>query len=108
MSDQMPNLDPNVVECVPGAVAKQYGLIPVAQKGDRVIVVCSRPLSDDEKANLEFVANRANFEFVTDPGEYPDVRANLDDLLKRHFPPPQQSVMSSVSFENPEFPSNRR
>jgi hypothetical protein len=96
--EELPQLDPRIVQQIPRSVARRFRLLAVAAKGDCLVVVCSQPLTDQQEQTVKFLANREHFEFVTDPKQFPEVRAHLDALINLYFPPGKGSILSAANL----------
>jgi hypothetical protein len=101
--DDLPVLDARTVQKIPGSLARKFRLIPVKLDGDRLVIVCSQPLTEEDVETLKFMSHREHFEFVTDTQAYPEVRRHLDLLLKLYFPLEGPGFLSS-----PDLPRESR
>jgi len=80
LSPTCPRLDQCLVDQMVSWQIEKRRMLPVERAGDRLVLVCERPLTTEEVGSIEFSHNR-KFEFVWDPNCYPEVCAHFDELI---------------------------
>lgn len=100
--NELPQLDPKVVELIPASAAKLFKIIPVEGTPEHLRTVCTSPLTNEQIEHLKFMCPGREFEFSTDPREFPDVRRNIHQLIAYHFPQEEGVIDCDTLVEMPE------
>jgi hypothetical protein len=77
---------PEILSLLSPPVARQFGIIPVALRGETVILLCGSELSQETLAKLTFVCGNLDFK-VASTSEYQEYRNHLPQLIEKYYPP---------------------
>lgn len=94
---KLPKLDPEAVNHIPAIWAAEFNIIPVAGTRERLRVVCATPLTNEQVEKLKWLCPGIEFDFITDPSEYPDVRKNIRQLIEQCYP--EEQVMDVLGID---------
>jgi hypothetical protein len=89
---QLPKLDPKIVQFVPAAVAKLLRVVPVTGDANRVVLVRTHVLTEEERNVLTLMCPGRHFDVITDPNQHSDVRRHLTELIAEYYPAEEGAI----------------
>jgi hypothetical protein len=82
-------IDQRTLSLISGAIARRIGAIPLKGDSKHVHLLCKERLSEADRQTLKDFIPDCKLTFA-DPSEHPEMHKQIDLLIARYYPEPQE------------------